>query len=112
MTAQQILSVLQQYRESDAMTLEQKNKINQLAIDTQVCSLSVPEELDCIFCYFSTLFTLHYVLPVLTGRKFQISLMVELLCGKILCNVATHKQCAMAKELGQLSIKIIEQLQF
>jgi len=36
MTAQQILAVLQQYRESNSMTPEQRNQINQLAIDTQI----------------------------------------------------------------------------
>ena len=36
MTAQQILAVLQQYRDSNRLTPDQSTKINQLAIDTQV----------------------------------------------------------------------------
>merc|ERR1719175_296530 len=36
MTAQQILAVLQQYRDTNRLTPEQSDKINQLAIDTQI----------------------------------------------------------------------------
>jgi len=36
MTAQQILAVLQQYRDSNRLTPDQSTKINQLAIDTQI----------------------------------------------------------------------------